>query len=582
MDLPAGSSDRVWLHAYPPGIPASIDAELARTDTLNQILLQSLERFADRPAFTSVGVSITYAEFGRLARAFGAWLHAAGIRKGDRVALMMPNCLQYPICLLGTLMAGAIVVNVNPLYTARELAHQIRDSDAETIVIMENFAHTLQKVLPRTGIRRILVTAMGDLLGPKGVLVNLMIRHVARLVPAYSLPGAQRLRRALRAGGRRPFTPAKVGPDDIAFLQYTGGTTGTPKGAMLTQRNMAANMLQTQAWIGQQLERGKEVNLTLLPLYHIFSLMVNCFVFIGIGGRSILIANPRDVPRVMKTIRDEPITSIVGLNTLFNSFMENEAFRAFDFSHLKLTVAGGMATQKAIAERWRQITGRPITEGYGLTETAPVVSTNPIDIAHPERVPFTGSVGLPLPSTDVRLRRVDGSWASPGESGEVCVRGPQVMKGYWQQPAETARVLDREGWLATGDIGVMDERGFLRLIDRAKDMILVSGFNVYPTEIEDVIMLHPGVREVAALGVPDPVAGERVKVIVVPREPTLTEQDILDHSRQNLTGYKVPHVVELRAEELPKSNIGKLLRRALREEEKQKTRGLGDGQADGA
>jgi long-chain acyl-CoA synthetase len=556
---PAVPHERVWLNAYPAGVPADIDA--TRYTSLVQAFDEWIDKYRERVAFVSLGSEITYAEVARKARAFAAWLQAHGVQKGERVALMMPNCFQYPICLFGTLIAGAVVVNVNPLYTVRELKHQLHDSGARTIVAFENFAKTVQDAIPGTEVRHVLVTQIGDLLGPganlKGRLVNLLMRRVAKHVPPYDLPLAE--------GARQTLAPVPLMRDDLAFLQYTGGTTGVAKGAMLSHGNVLANLLQTEAWAAGQLDGDIEVNLSLLPMYHVLSLTVNCLVFMSLGGRNILIANPRDVKKVVYIIRNETFTGVTGVNTLFNGLLENEAFCARDFSRLKLSLAGGMATQRAIAERWKQVTGKPIIEGYGLTECSPIVTMNPVDLAHMNDVDFTGSIGLPAPSTDVRFKREDGTWAALGEPGELCVRGPQVMRGYWQRPADTANAFDADGWLMTGDIGVMDARGYVRLIDRKKDMILVSGFNVYPNEIEDVVMLHPGVREAAVVGVPDPVAGERVKLVVVAKDSQLNADTLLAHCREHLTAYKVPRIVEFRQGELPKTTVGKILRRELRE-----------------
>ncbi|VVE87170.1 AMP-binding protein [Pandoraea bronchicola] len=562
----AVQQERVWLNAYPPGVPADID--VTRYASLVQSFDEWIDKYRERIAFVSLGSEITYAEVARQAYAFAAWLQAQGVQKGERVALMMPNCFQYPICLFGTLIAGAVVVNVNPLYTVRELKHQLQDSGACTLVVFENFAKTAQDAIPGTSVRNVLLTQIGDLLGSganlKGRVVNLLMRRVAKQVPAYDLPHAIRLRQALAEGAKRKATPAALTRDDLAFLQYTGGTTGVAKGAMLTHGNVLANLLQTEAWAADQLDGDIEVNLSLLPMYHILSLTVNCLVFMSLGGRNILIANPRDVKKVVYIIRNETFTGVTGVNTLFNGLLDNADFCARDFSRLKLSLAGGMATQRAIADRWKQVTGKPIIEGYGLTECSPIVTMNPVDIAHMDDVDFTGSIGLPAPSTDVRFKREDGTWADLGEPGELCVRGPQVMRGYWQRPDDTAKTFDADGWLMTGDIGVMDERGYVRLIDRKKDMILVSGFNVYPNEIEDVVMLHPGVREAAVVGVPDPVAGERVKLVVVAKDPQLNADAMLAHCRQHLTAYKVPRIVEFREGELPKTAVGKILRRELR------------------
>ncbi|NIF52329.1 AMP-binding protein [Burkholderia sp. Ax-1724] len=562
----APNTDGIWYASYPADVPHDID--VTQYESVGQFFDECIAQFRERVAYVSVGAELTYGELGRKATAFAAYLQSVGVQPGERVAIMLPNTFQYPVALFGTIKAGAVVVNVNPLYTVRELAHQLKDSGAQTIVVFENFAKTLEDALPGTKVRNVIVTGLGDLLADglnlKGRLLNFMLRHVKKMVPAYSLPQAVPLLQALAAGYARTLAPVRASHDDIAFLQYTGGTTGVAKGAMLTHRNIVANLLQAKAWAAGQLSGEVETVLTPLPLYHIYSLTVNALIFMGLGGRNILIANPRDMKRVMMIIRHEKFTGMTAVNTLYNAFLDNEAFRNRDFSDLKLAMAGGMATQKAVAERFKAVTGKPIVEGYGLTECSPIVSMNPVDLTHLRD--FEGSIGLPAPSTQVRFRRDDGSWAHIGEAGELCVQGPQVMKGYWNRPEETAKVLDDDGWLATGDIGVMDSRGFIRLIDRKKDMILVSGFNVYPNEIEDVIAAHPEVREVAAIGVPDPAQGERVKVFIVRRNQTLTAEQVIAYCRKNLTGYKVPKLVEFR-DELPQTNVGKILRRALRDEE---------------
>ncbi|MPW19840.1 AMP-binding protein [Paraburkholderia sp. CNPSo 3157] len=565
----APNTDGIWFASYSPEVPHEIDA--SQYASLVEFFDDCTTRFRERVAYVSVGESLTYAELARKATAFASYLQSIGVKPGERVAIMLPNTFQYPIALFGVLKAGAIVVNVNPLYTVRELSHQLKDSGAQTIVVFENFAKTVQDSLAGTRVQHVIVTGLGDLLknglNLKGKLINFMLRHVKKLVPAYDLPQAVQLLDALAIGYGRALTPMQITPADLAFLQYTGGTTGVAKGAMLTHRNVVANLLQAKVWAESQLTDDIETVLTPLPLYHIYSLTVNAMIFMGLGGRNILIANPRDTKRVMKILRHETFTGITAVNTLYNAFLDDEEFRKRDFSKLKLAMAGGMAMQKAVADRFREVTGRPIIEGYGLTECSPIVSMNPVDLKHMRE--FDGSIGLPAPSTQVRFRKDDGSWANIGEAGELCVKGPQVMKGYWNRPEETAKVLDDEGWLATGDIGVMDSRGYIRLIDRKKDMILVSGFNVYPNEIEDVIAMHPDVREVAAIGIPDVAQGERVKVFVVRRNPSLTEEQVIAHCRKNLTGYKVPKVVEFR-DELPQTNVGKILRRELRDQEREK------------
>ncbi|ANA33979.1 AMP-binding protein [Ralstonia mannitolilytica] len=555
-------TDRIWLKSYPEGVPAEIDPD--RYHSLAEVFRESVEKYRTRVAYVSVGTEMTYDECERQAKHFAAWLQSRGVKKGDRVAIMLPNSLQYPVCLFGTLLAGAIVVNVNPLYTVPELAHQLRDSGAQTIVVLENFARTLEQALPGTQVRNIVITGIGDLMGGalnlKGRALNFVMRHVQKQVPPYRLPTPVWLRDALATGRSRTLQPVQLEPQDIAFLQYTGGTTGVAKGAMLTHRNIIANLLQAEVWSKGMLSDEAETNVTLLPLYHIFSLTVNLLMFMTMGGRNILIANPRDTKRVLFILRKERFSGIAGVNTLFNALLEDPEFAKRDFSAMKVTIGGGMAVQRAIAERWKKVTGHTIVEGYGLTECSPVVSMNPPDITE-----FSGTIGLPAPSTEVRFKRDDGTIAPIGEPGELQVRGPQVMRGYWQRPDETAKVIDADGWFSTGDIGVMDANGYIRLIDRKKDMILVSGFNVYPNEIEDVVALHPEVLEVAAIGVPDPVAGERVKIIVVPRTGALTEAALLEHCRAHLTGYKMPRIVEFRHEELPKSTVGKILRRELRD-----------------
>ncbi|KVX93467.1 long-chain fatty acid--CoA ligase [Burkholderia ubonensis] len=560
------NTDGIWYASYPPGVPHEID--VTRYASLVQFFDECTTQFADRVAYVSACASMTYGALARKVAAFASYLQGLGVKPGDRVAIMLPNTFQYPVALFGTLKAGAIVVNINPLYTVRELAHQLQDSGAQTIVVFENFARTLQDALPQTQVKHVIVTALGDLLGDglnlKGRLINVVLKHVKKLVPAYHLPQAVRLRAALALGARGKPRPVPLTRDDLAFLQYTGGTTGVAKGAMLTHGNLIANLLQAKAWIADQVTGDIETVLTPLPLYHIYSLTVNAFIFMGLGGRNILIANPRDTKMVMKIIRHETFTGITGINTLYNAFLDNEEFRNRDFSKLKLAMAGGMAMQRAVAERFQQVTGRPVIEGYGLTECSPIVTMNPVNLQ--DMAAFSGSIGLPAPSTIVRLRREDGTWAGIGEPGELCVHGPQVMRGYWQRPEETAKAIDADGWLGTGDIGVMDERGFVRLIDRKKDMILVSGFNVYPNEIEEVLVMHPGISEAAAIGIPDEVQGERIKVFVVRRDPALTADDVLAHCRKNLTGYKMPKLVEFR-DALPQTNVGKILRRALRDEE---------------
>jgi long-chain acyl-CoA synthetase len=552
--------ERIWLKSYPPGVPAEIDpSEYA---SLVEVFDRSVQQFAARPAFHSMGRTISYAELERLSRAFGAWLQAKGLGRGARVAIMLPNCLQYPVAMFGTLRAGCTVVNVNPLYTARELEHQLRDSGAEVIVILENFAAVLQQVRAKTPLKHIVITSLGEMLGLKGVVVNLVVRRLKKMVPAFELPGAIRLKAALAEGAGRRLDAPPPGHEDIAFLQYTGGTTGVSKGAILLHRNIIAALLQYRAWLGPAIGVERPVIITALPLYHIFSLTVNCLVMMFVGGENVLITNPRDIAGFVKELAKHKYSMITGVNTLFNALLNHPDFAKLDFSHLKLALGGGMAVQKAVAERWKQVTGTTLIEGYGLTETAPSATANPLNSTE-----YTGAIGVPMSSTEVELRDDNDRAVPLGQPGEICIRGPQVMKGYWQRPEETAKVLGRDGFLHTGDIGIMDDKGFIRIVDRKKDMILVSGFNVYPNEIEQVVATHPGVLECAVIGVPDEHSGEVPKVFVVRKDPQLTEQDVLEHCRKELTGYKRPKYVEFRSE-LPKTNVGKILRRALREEKR--------------
>jgi len=509
-----------------------------------------------------MGKTLSFAQIDKMSRDFAAWVQSKGLPKGSRVAIMMPNCLQYPIVLFGTLRAGYTVVNVNPLYTARELEHQLKDSGAEVIVILENFAHTLEEVLPRTPVKHVVVASLGDLLGVKGLIVNFVVRNVKKMVPAFELPNAQRFNNILKDGAGSSMKPFPTNQDDIAFLQYTGGTTGVSKGAMLTHRNILANIAQSEGNLRQGLGGETPVIITALPLYHIFSLTVNCLLMAKMGGKNVLITNPRDIPAFVKELAKHKYNMITGVNTLFNAFLNNPDFHKLDFSHVKISVGGGMAVQKAVADRWKQVTGKVLLEGYGLTETSPVATMNP-----PSLPEYNGSIGFPVPSTYIAIRDDNNNDVAIGLPGEICIKGPQVMKGYWQRPDETAKVMDKEGFLHTGDIGVMDELGFIRIVDRKKDMILVSGFNVYPNEIEQVVAMHPGVLEVAAIGVPDEHSGEVPKLFIVKKDPALTEQAIFDHCKEQLTGYKRPKYIEFRTE-LPKTNVGKILRRALRDEKK--------------
>jgi long-chain acyl-CoA synthetase len=555
--------DKIWLKHYPKGVPAEID--INEYASLREVFDESVAKYATRPSYTCMGKTITFSELDTLSTAFAAWLQAKGCRKGTRVALMMPNILQYPICLFGTLRAGCTVVNVNPLYTARELEHQLNDSGAEVIVVVENFAHTLQEVVAKTKLREVVVTSIGELLGFKGLIVDFVLRHVKKMVPAWSLPGSIRLSAALAEGRDKSFERVPLSHDDLAFLQYTGGTTGVAKGAMLLHRNIVANLLQARAWVKPFLNaEGREIVITPLPLYHIFSLTANCLTFMTLGAENVLIPNPRDIPGFVKEMSRHKFTAFTGVNTLFNALVNNPDFAKLDFSALRMTLGGGMAVQEAVAIKWKQITGCPLIEAYGLTETSPAATINPLDLPA-----YNGSIGLPVPSTEVILRDDDGKVVAQGQPGEICIRGPQVMAGYWNRPDETAKVLDENGWLATGDIGVMDERGFVKIVDRKKDMILVSGFNVYPNEIEAVVVMHPGVLECAAIGLPDAKSGEAVKLFVVKKDQGLTAEAVLQHCREHLTGYKCPRDVEFR-QDLPKTNVGKILRRELRDEMKRK------------
>ena len=554
------NSDRPWLRSYPQGVPAEIDPDEYRS--IAAVFASSASRYADRPAYSNFGKQLTYAQVDELSKQFAAYLLGElGLKKGDRVAIMMPNCLQYPIATFGVLRAGLTVVNVNPLYTARELKHQLVDSGASAIVVVDNFGHTVQEVLADTPLKQVITTGLGDLVGfPKSAIVNFVVKYVKKMVPDYDIPGAVRFRDALAAGKRHALPAVDIDTDDIAFLQYTGGTTGVAKGAMLTHRNLVANMQQASAWMGaNKLERGKEVIITALPLYHIFALTANGLVFMELGGLNHLITNPRDMPGFVKELNSSGFTAITGVNTLFNGLLNTPGFAEVDFSRLKVALGGGMAVQRAVAERWKKVTGVTLVEAYGLTETSPAACINPLDI--PE---FNGSIGLPLSSTDVCIKDDDGKVLATGEVGELCIKGPQVMKGYWQKPEETAKVIDADGWLHTGDMARIDEQGFVYIVDRKKDMILVSGFNVYPNEIEDVVAAMPGVLEVAAVGVPDERSGETVKLYVVKKDPALTADQIKAYCRESLTGYKQPRQIEFRSE-LPKSNVGKILRKELRD-----------------
>jgi long-chain acyl-CoA synthetase len=552
--------ERIWLKSYPAGVPADIDPKKYRS--LIQLFEGSIAKYRDRPAFHSMGKSITFGELDKVSRDFAAWLQARGLAKGSRVALMMPNCLQYPIAMFGILRSGCTVVNVNPLYTPRELEHQLTDAGTEAIVILENFGHVLQEVRSRTPLKHVVVTSLGEMLGLKGVIVNLVVRKVKKMVPPFDLPGAISFRQALSEGSSKPLSTPLLGHDDIAFLQYTGGTTGVSKGAMLLHRNIISALLQYEAWLAPAVGSERAVIITALPLYHIFSLTVNCLVMMVVGGENVLITNPRDIPGFVKELAKHKYTIITGVNTLFNALLNHPDFAKLDFSSLKLAVGGGMAVQKAVAERWKQVTGTPLIEGYGLTETSPSATANPVNATQ-----FSGTIGVPMSSTEIVLRDDNDRDVPLGQPGEICIRGPQVMAGYWQRPDETAKAIGKDGFFHSGDVGIMDAKGFITIVDRKKDMILVSGFNVYPNEIEQVVAMHPGVLEVAAIGVADEHSGEVPKIFVVKRDPQLTEHDLLEHCKKELTGYKRPKYVEFRTE-LPKTNVGKILRRALREEKK--------------
>lgn len=551
--------ERPWLASYPKGVPATID--LNQYSSVNAVLQTSCERFRHRPAFANMGKILNYDDLDRLSAAFASYLiNVLKLKKGDRVALMLPNVLQYPVAIFGVLRAGLAVVNTNPMYTPRELKHQLCDAGVSAIVVLDNFAANMANVLQETPCKHVITTALGDLLGfPKSVITNFAAKYIKKLVPYYRISNSIRFNQTLKLGSQQTLSEIKLDHNDIAFLQYTGGTTGVAKGAMLTHGNIVANMQQASAWIGVNVKEGQETIITALPLYHIFALTANCLTFMKFGGLNWLITNPRDMTGFVKELARTPFTAITGVNTLFNGLLNTPGFDKVDFSHLKLTLGGGMAVQRAVAERWKKITGVTLVEAYGLTETSPAACINPLDL--PE---YNGSIGLPLSSTDASIQDDNGALLAMGEVGELCIRGPQVTKGYWQRPEETAKVLTSDGWLRTGDIGKMDEKGFFYIVDRKKDMILVSGFNVYPNEIEDVVAQHPGVAEVAAVGVPDEKSGEAVKIVVVKKDPNLTTDELKAHCRANLTGYKLPKVIEFR-DSLPKTNVGKILRRELRD-----------------
>ena len=554
------STERPWLASYPEGIPAEIDAD--EYPSIPALLQEAIDKYRDQPAFSNMGVSITYGELDTLSNQFAAYLLGElKLKKGDRIAIMMPNCLQYPIATFGALRAGLAVVNTNPMYTARELRHQLVDSGARAILVLDNFGHVVEKVLADSKVEKVITTGLGDMLGfPKSAIVNFVVRHIKKMVPDYSIGGAIRFRDALKAGAGHALPEVDIDREDIAFLQYTGGTTGVAKGAMLTHRNLVANMQQASAWVSKQAKPGQEVIVTALPLYHIFALTANGLVFTKFGAKNILITKPRDMPGFIKELKREPFTAITGVNTLFNGLLNTPGFDQVDFSQLRLTLGGGMAVQRSVAERWKKVTGVTLVEAYGLTETSPAACINPMDL-----VEYNGAIGLPIPSTDACIKDEDGRVLPTGEVGELCIKGPQVMRGYWNRAEDTAATIDSDGWLHTGDMARMDEGGFFYIVDRKKDMILVSGFNVYPNEIEDVIAMMPGVLEVAAVGVPDEKSGEAVQLVIVKKDPSLTAEQVKAHARTELTGYKQPRHIEFR-DELPKTNVGKILRRELRDE----------------
>jgi len=550
--------DKVWLKSYPPGMPETIDIDAYQS--VAEVFNQSVKDYSSRPAFSNMGTTLSYGDIDQLTAQLAAYLQSLpNMREGDRVAIMMPNVLQNPISIFAALRGGFTVVNTNPLYTPRELKHQLTDSGAKTIIIMENFCHTLTEIIDETPIQHVITTQLGDLLKfPKSLIVNLVVKYVKKMVPSFSFKRSVTFKSALSKGAGLTFTPVQSKHDDIAFLQYTGGTTGVAKGAMLTHRNMVANMQQASAWIKDMVDERGDVIITALPLYHIFSLTANCLTFMKAGALNHLITNPRDMPGFVKELKGIPFTAITGVNTLFIGLMNTPGFDEVDFSKLKLTLGGGMAVQQPVAERWKKTTGAPLLEAYGLTETSPAVCINPLNLKE-----YNGSIGLPVPSTEVSVQDEDGKLLPQGETGELCVRGPQVMKGYWNREDETAKVMTKDGWLKTGDVAKMDAAGYFRIVDRLKDMILVSGFNVFPNEIETVIAEHEGVLEVGVIGEPDQRSGEIVKAVIVKKDPSLTEEEVIRHCREKLTSYKVPKIVEFKTE-LPKTNVGKILRRELR------------------
>ncbi|MGF6567929.1 long-chain acyl-CoA synthetase [Paraburkholderia sp. GAS333] len=553
--------DKIWLKSYPPGVPAEIDTN--RYSSVAELLEEAFREHRAKPAFVCMGKEISYGELDTLSQKLGAWFQSKGIARGARIAIMMPNVLQYPVAIAAILRAGYVVVNVNPLYTPRELEHQLKDSGAEAIILLENFAVTLQQIVRNTSVKHIVVAAMGDLMGVKGALVNFVVRKVKKMVPAWSLPGHVPFNTAIAEGARQSFKPVQQGPDDVAFLQYTGGTTGVAKGATLLHRNLIANVLQSEVWLNPVRANRPDIDqfitVVALPLYHVFALTVCGLLTMRTGGLGVLIPNPRDIPGTIKALEGYAITTFPAVNTLYNAFLNSPDFHKLNFSKLLAANGGGMAVQEAVAKRWFEQTHTPIIEGYGLSETSPCVTCNPATVTE-----YSGTIGLPLPSTEISIRDDEGNEVPLGQPGEICIRGPQVMAGYWKRPDETAKVMTPDGFFKSGDVGLMNESGYVKIVDRKKDMILVSGFNVYPNEIEDVVAKLPGVFEVAAVGVPDQHSGEAVKIFVVKKDQALTDADILAYCKTQLTGYKRPKIVEFRTE-LPKSNVGKILRRELRD-----------------
>lgn len=559
-------SQKIWHKSYDAGVPTEID--LKEYSSINDILEQGFKKFSDKPAFHNMGTTLSYSEIDILSRKFASYLqNNLHLQKGDRVAIMMPNILQYPIALFGILRAGLIAVNVNPLYTPRELEHQLKDSGAKAIVIFANSGHTLEKIISSTPVKHVILTEIGDMLKfPKNYIVNFVIKNVKKMVPPFSIPNALNFKECLAKGDISKFKHVDVNQSDIAFLQYTGGTTGVAKGAVLSHKNIVANMLQARAWIKNLIVDGQEIIITPLPLYHIFSLTANCFIFNSVGALNVLITNPRDIPGFVKEMNKWKFTAITGVNTLFNGLLNNEEFKKLDFSSLKVALGGGMAVQKSVADKWKQVTKRPLIEAYGLTETSPAACINPMTLRD-----YNSFIGLPIPSTDVEIKDDNGRTLPLGEIGEICIKGPQIMEGYWQRPEETAKVMTQDNFFRTGDLGFMNEQGFTKIVDRKKDMILVSGFNVYPNELEDVVCQNPKVLECAAIGIPDEKSGEVVKIFVVKKDESLTTDELIKFCRDNMTSYKVPKMIEFR-KELPKSNVGKILRKDLREEALRETK----------